>query len=166
MRIVNANAPKIAPMAPRPAARPLLGVARSSVTWGQVFRRYNADGTLGDKTYAAVGKNGRFYSINLSSADVAAADDGEARVKVVGSWDLTVKVGAKSANTNTRRDRVNDESIYKVKGGAKMYANLGKLRDGRFISLNVQSQDYALGGKGAKNVTVTGSYELTYKLAA
>lgn len=172
MRIRNENDVRTAPMAPQPAARPLLGVARSTVTWGQVFRRYNADGTLGDKKYAAVGKNGRFYSINIGNAEVAAADDGDARVKVIGSWKLNMDVGSKAAAIPTTRRHVNTESLFTVKGGKRIYANLGRLRDGKYIALNPASQDYSLApmrgsaDKSNKNVVVVGSYDLSFKLNA
>lgn len=162
-----------APMAPKPAPRVLLGVARQDVTFGQVFRRYNNDGTLGDKKYGAIGKNGRFYSINLVTGEVAAADDGSMRVKVVGSYVTNIKRWAASKTVAGTRARLHDEAVFRVKGGKKLYANLGRLNDGRYIGINTQSADYALaplvaghGDKGNKRVEQVGTFSIDVTLNA
>lgn len=161
-QINNLNAPKAA--APR---KPLLGVAREDVTFGQVFKRYNSSNVLGDKAYGSIGNNGRMYSINLDNGEVAAADDGSARVKVVGSFVVNGTVNPKGSATPNTRGRLATTAMFKVKGGKKMYANLGQLNDGRFISLNPQSHDYVVSktGRSNKSVVQIGTYSIDWKQA-
>lgn len=136
-----------APMAPQPAARPLLGVARSDVTFGQLFRRYDNNGRLGEKLYGSIGNNGRFYSINMGNGEIAAADDGSARVKVVGTFTINASVASKSSAQPSTRGRLTTNDLFRVKGGKKIMANLGRLNDGRYVSLNMASHDYVISAR-------------------
>lgn len=174
-RIFDGARPAPVAYTPTPVRTPVVlpGIARSDVKPGDVFRVYtntSGAGSLGSALYGAVGKNGKLYSMNMSSGEVASTANPETRVKVVGSYKLIQTLDAVRNHRNTVRAGMTTDDLFKVKGGKKLYANLGRLNDGRFIAINVQSRDHAVTKlndwrAGNKNVTKVGTYHVEMKLA-
>lgn len=140
---------------------------RADVGAGLLFRLVKDDGSHGDKTYASIGRNGRFYSINVATGALAATDNGDKRVAVVGSykWDATV-ITDPNKRVRTTRGAVADGDIFVVgrdaadPKGTVAYLAIGKNNAGKFLAVNLTSGDYATTDKASKNVIIIGKGKL------
>lgn len=140
--------------------RAAVGTRRDAVSAGQVFRLVKQDGTLGDKTYGAISRNGKHYSINLVSGELASTRSGDKRVKVVGSFKINQQMLLNGQRRQTTRGQVKDNEMFVVKGGRNVYANLGTTAERKFISLNLGNENHAVTTKAAKRVVVIGTYTI------
>lgn len=140
---------------------------RSEVGAGLLFRHMKRDGSHGEKTYASIGRNGRFYSINVATGALAATDNGDGNVAVVGSykWDVSV-VTDPAKRVRKTRGEVADGEIFVIgrdaadPAGKISYLAIGKNNAGKFLAVNLASGDYATTPKASKPVIVIGSGKL------
>ena len=140
---------------------------RSEVGAGLMFRLVKKDGSHGDHTYASIGRNGRFYSINVSSGALAATDNGDKRVAVVGKykWEATV-ITDPARRTPKNRGDVADGEIFVIgsnpadPAGKISYLAIGRNNAGKFLAVNLASGDYAVTDKANKPVVVIGTGKL------
>lgn len=133
------------------------GIRRDTVKPGQIFQLRKKDGTLGRKLYGALGRNGRLYSLNMESGELAGTGNAAKPVSVVGKFAINT---THCQNRVTSRDKVASGEIFTVKGGDTSYLALGRLKDGRWASVNMKNplnDDYAATSKGSSEVTVIGS---------
>lgn len=145
---------------PKPAdvAIKLLGTARETMKPGDVFQKYVQKNTLGTKVYLALGHNGRMLSLNLKNGEVAFSTKPQGRVKVIGSGSINANLGREVDMT---RANLAVGDVFKLKGGKKRFFNLGRLSDGRYISVNESGTDYAIGRNSAKAVTKVGVWSVS-----
>lgn len=146
-----------------------VAVRRDAVKTGQAFRLKNKDGSLGEKVYGHVGRNGKNYSINLESGEVSSSANDAKQVVVVGKFSLTQHRFASGQEIKTTREGVQDNQVFRAKGGSTLYANMGKLKDGRFASINLsdwRNDNYAVTNVDDRNVEVVGNYSITAEVAS
>lgn len=135
------------------------GIARGTVKPGQLFQLVKKDGSLGRTIYGALGNNGRNYSVNMTSGQLASTAKPQKKVSVVGKFAVGVTY---CGNVATTRGAVTSGDIFKVKGKDTAYLALGRLTDGRWASLNMNdplNEDYAVTSNGKSHVTVIGHAE-------
>jgi hypothetical protein len=136
---------------------------RADVGAGLLFRLIKSGNVQGDKTYASIGRNGRFYSINIATGALAATDNGDKNVAIVGSykWDVTVITDPAKRVNKTRGD-VDDGEVFVIgrnaaePAGTIAYLAIGKNNAGKFLAVNLTSGDYAVTPKANKPVIVIG----------
>jgi hypothetical protein len=134
-------------------------IARNRVRPGQVFSIVKRDGTLGTKKFAAVGSNGKLYSLNLATGELASTKKPSRLVSVVGRF--VVRAAPSYTAKATTRGLVKSGQMFTVKGGSTRYLHLGKTADG-FVAINMASpldDDYTVGRDAAKHVAVVGEAE-------
>jgi hypothetical protein len=148
-------------------------VARDAVKAGTVFVNLTKDGKRMTERYAALGHNGKFFSINLANGALASSSNGRKKVAEVGAFNFRVTLLPEAQQVRKARKDVTDSEAFKVVGRdldeRKTYINLGKLADGRFTSLDLNKpfgEDYATTDEGNKQVVVVGTYEIDAKIAA
>jgi hypothetical protein len=140
---------------------------REDVGAGLMFRLIKKDGSHGEKTYASIGRNGRFYSINVANGALAATDNGDKPVAVVGKykWEATV-ITDPARRVTTTRGAVNDGDIFVIgrdaaePAGKISYLAIGRNNAGKFLAVNLASGDYAVTDKASKPVIVIGKGKL------
>lgn len=140
---------------------------RADVGAGLMFRLIKKDGSHGDKTYASIGRNGRFYSINVANGALAATDNGDKNVAVVGKykWEATV-ITDPARRVTTTRGAVADGDIFVIgrdaaePAGKISYLAIGRNNAGKFLAVNLASGDYAVTEKSNKPVIVIGKGKL------
>lgn len=144
------------------------GLTRADVAVGQVFEVHNRSGARGTKTYAAIGKNGKNFSINLANGMLASTKNGNRPVKPVGSFEYVVNVDPDSTDVR-KRSQVKEGEVFKVKGGTKIYGHAGMATNGertpRFIGVTFDTMDNSTTVDGNKNVVVLGKWSIR-RLAA
>jgi len=138
---------------------------RGRLTPGQLFAKV-IEGKVSTKGYAALGKNGKFYSINLANGELASATKPDAAVAVIGkfTWELS-RVPAGAVRT-CRRDQVKNGELFIVRGGNNLYGHLGRLANGSYKGVNIASGDTTITANGASMVDVVGTYRMNAVLAA
>lgn len=147
-------------------------IRRDAVKPSQVFQKVvdAKTGKLGNKLYGAIGRNGKLFSLDLESGELASTSKGASLVVVVGKFVIQTKDYALADQRRTTREQVATNEVFKVKGGSEKYANMGTLTDGRDASLNLAdpfNDNYAVNnGRDNKNVIVLGTYEVKAQVAA
>jgi len=139
--------------------------SRGRLTPGQLFAKV-IDGKVSTQNYAALGKNGKFYSINLANGELASATNPDAAVAVTGkfTWALT-RVPSGAVRT-CRRDAIKNGELFIVRGGNNLYGHLGRLSDGSYKGVNIASGDTTITANGASMVDVVGFYQMDAVTAA
>jgi uncharacterized protein affecting Mg2+/Co2+ transport len=139
-------------------------VARSAVGAGLLFRLKKKDGSEGDVTYASIGRNGKFYSINIATGALASTENGDKPVTVVGKYKWVTDIVTDSARrVNKTRGDVAVGEMFVVSrdagdlGGKTAYVAIGKNNSGKFLAVNLVSGDYAVTDNARKAVVVIGS---------
>lgn len=146
---------------------------RSTVRPGEIFQY--VDGKSKSKELACIGKNGRFYSVNLETKQLASSAKGDRNVAVIGkfSYALTL-VNPADGVVKLRRD-VKSGEVFKHTGTAKdgtpfveLYTNMGavdKSRNG-FLSMHLNGvMNHAIAEKGDSEVLVLGEAKLVAVIA-
>jgi len=140
---------------------------RSEVGAGLLFRLVKTDGSMGDKTYASIGRNGKFYSINVDTGALASTTNEDKNVAVVGKYKWDVRVATDPAQRVTkRRGDVTHGEVFVVgrdaadPSGTITYLAIGKNNEGKFLAVNLASGDYATTLNASKNVVVIGQGSL------
>lgn len=136
------------------------GLRRSAVKAGQAFRLVKRDGSMGEQTYGAISSNGKFYSINFATGELASSRNGDKTVKVVGSFRIATNMFLNGQRRPTTRGRVKDNELFVVKGKNTVYANLGMTAERKHIALNLGNENHAVTTNSAKNVVVLGTYTI------
>jgi hypothetical protein len=159
-------------------------VTRGQTTAGQVFRTFRRDGTLGRKEYAAIGENGRSYSVNLATRELAGTAKKDRQVQIIGKWQLKTNMSpALRAGANvvelvdgrkfnivrrTTRGDVKGNEVFVALDMTKptnFYAHVGVRKDGKVLSLNPQNGNHAITNKLSRPVAVIGTYSMDVTLS-
>lgn len=141
---------------------------RAQVKPGQVFVVKGRNNTWGNTKYACLDSNGRFYSLKITDdgdMSLAATDNGDSSVKIVGKWKLNATILKNGDRRETIRGQVNDGELFVVKGGKKVYAHVGSLNDGRLFSMVLDSDNHGVTDNTRSKVTVIGSYTIDVNIA-
>lgn len=142
-------------------------VSRRDVKPGQVFRKQLRDGAIGDNVYAALPHNGKNFSINLNTGNIASSVKHDAPCKIVGSYELNISLTPNQLKETTRSE-VKTNEVFRVKGGDTLYLNLGMIDNHkRYISLPVHAKfdnNYAVTENGNSAVVLVGTYNINAKL--
>lgn len=144
----------------RGAAQPTL--PRSQVAFGQVFSVVNNGRTAG-KQYAHLGSNGKMYSVNLATKELASSKNGRSTVKLIGKFVVKTTVGGEKRKT-TRGEVLDGELFTKVTEPGALYLHMGRKASGDYISLNLVTQDIASTDNGRGDVVVVGSGALVAEI--
>ena len=137
-------------------------VRRNQVTTGQVFAKI-IKGDVSRKLYAALGSNGKHYSVNLQTGELASTTKETSQVAVVGTFKAKITRELDRSQYRQRlRNEVRNGELFMVKGDSsnKIYGHLGRLRDGKHMSFNMGSKDVASTQNGRSTVYVIGEYRL------
>ncbi len=141
-----------------------LTLTRKNVKPGQVFVAKDArTGAWGKTKYACLDSNGRYYSLKITEngdMNLAATDNGNTEVKIVGKWALNANILRNGDRKVTTRGQVQDGELFAVKGGKKTYAHVGTLNDGRAFSMVLNSDNHGVTRNMRSKVTVVGSYTI------
>jgi len=136
---------------------------RRMVKSGEIFsvRKDGGSGRTGGKSYAALGTNGKYASVNLDNGAISFTPigRGDKRVKVTGTYNVEATFVADNDKSKAKRSMTVQGDLFTINKGSNIYMHLGKNREGKYVSLNLRSHDYALGGGGG-NVTIIGFAEL------
>lgn len=149
-------------------AAPVL--TRAGVAPGMVFSVKRQDGRLGRK-YASIGKNGRMYSVNIDTGELASSGNGTSNVTLAGKWkfdlDRNFRYGANRIGQRMLRSEVKQGEVFTVDGGAREYAHLGRIsRDKNgWLSVPLDNTDnHAVTKNGDSHVTVVATFKLAVTL--
>lgn len=153
----------------RGAAAPKM--TRGDVKQGLVFTVKRPDGRTGKK-YAAIGANGRMYSVNLDTSELASSGNRNSEVTLIGKWafdvDRTYKHGTNRVGQQMKRSAVRQGEVFSVKGGAKEYAHVGSITRARngWLSVPLRNpENHAVSENGDSTVTVVGTFAIKVELA-
>lgn len=142
---------------------------RGDVKAGQVFALVKKDGTVSKKLYAAVGNNGKLFSVNLDTGALASTADENRKVAVIGKFVVETRYVSRYEQKSVARSQVKSGEIFHAKGKDTPYLSLGTLSDGRWASINMKNpmnDNYAVGNNGDAQVVVIGSGTLAAQVAA
>lgn len=154
----------------RGATAPTL--TRSSVPFGMVFANRKRNGSLGTK-YAALGHNGRIYSFNVDSGELASSPtDAGREVVACGRWEFTPVNRTFALNQNrigmqVRRSEVQPGEVFTVNGKASEYYHVGRIDHDKngWLSVRLGATDHAVTRNGDTNVTIVGTAQVQVTLA-
>lgn len=101
--------------------------------------------------YAAVGQNGKLYSINLTTGEVASTANPNSHIDIVGHYTVGLTLWPAAKHFATTRNQIAPNQLF-ISGkyspppytDKALYMSLGTLDNGQGISLNVGSRDHAL----------------------
>ncbi len=134
---------------------------RHCVKSGEVFSVRKEGGQRGSKSYAALGSNGKYASVNIDTGAISFSPLGRGakRVMVTGTYNVDATFVSGTDHATAKRSALVQGDLFTIDKGSNIYMHLGKNREGKYVSFNLRSHDYALGiGRG--NVTVIGFAEL------
>lgn len=158
-------------------------ITRGQVVAGQVFRTFRRDGSLGRKEYAAIGENGRSYSVNLATRELAGTAKKGRQVQIIGKWQIKTNMSpALRAGANvvaladgrkfnivrrTTRGDVKGNELFVALDTTptSIYAQVGTRKDGKLLSLNQQNGNHAITNKFNRQVAVVGTYSMDVTLS-
>lgn len=129
---------------------------RRDVPVHAVFAVKQRDGRLG-KNYAAIGHNGRNYSVSMQTGEVASTSNDDRRVQLTGSWAFAVTRRPTYRQVERLRSEVKMGEVFKVRGGTDEYVHLGRIRKDRNGWLSVplaRQQNHAIAENGGTHVVV------------
>jgi hypothetical protein len=139
------------------------GTTRADVAVGTVFQVRNRSGAQGTKTYAAIGSNGKNFSIDLANGQLASTKKADRQVKTVGSFHYELTVNPTSQDVR-KRSQVKEGEVFHVKGGTKLYGHAGMATNGeprpRYIGVTFDTMDNSTTTDGNKNVVVLGKFKI------
>lgn len=136
-------------------------VRRDAVAQGQVFGVPNRAGRCGTQ-YAAIGANGRHYSVNLSNGVLASSGNPTKNCKLLGKWKFNV-TKARHLERNTTRSQVRPGEVFVVANGTKEYANMGRITKDHNGWLSIplaNQQNHAYTENGDSKVRVIGIFRM------
>jgi hypothetical protein len=139
---------------------------RDQVPFGLVFAVKDRSGKLGTN-YASIGANGRLYSINLGSRELASSSNPDKTVTLTGTWRMGVTMLPSYRQRKMLRSEVAVGEIFKVEGGTREYAHIGKIaKDKRgWLSVPLDNTDnHAVTKNGDSHVTVIGTFAMNASL--
>jgi hypothetical protein len=157
---------------------------RGQISAGVVFQTFLRNGVLGRKQYAAIGENGRSYSVNIATKELAGTAKKDRQVQIVGKWEMksTLNValragpnvitlpGGVKANVVRRcaRSAVKGNELFVATDTTptSVYAHVGVRKDGKLLSLNTSNGNHAITNKLSREVAVVGTYQMDVQLAS
>ena len=129
---------------------------RGEVHQGMVFQIKG-----GTKAYAAIGVNGRAYSLNLATGELASSNTRTSTAVILGKWafdlDRTYRPGVGRC---CQRSEVKVGEIFVPKGKTEEYVHLGrtsKAQDGWLSIPLARQHNHAVSRNGHTMVTVVGN---------
>lgn len=128
-------------------------VTRNDAGAGVVFT-----GKDGGAVYASLGRNGRGYSVNLTSGELASTGSLGREVTVVGAFAWDIELTPEVDGAKTRRAEVEGGDVFRGPSG-RLYVHIGDTSDGRLISAILDgSGNHAVKSAGTtQRTTVVGS---------
>lgn len=139
------------------------GFTRADVKVGQVFRVRNRSGARGTETYAAIGRNGKHFSVNLRTGALASTKRGDRPVTLVGTFKYNTMISP-TATRETTRGQVREGEVFRVKGGTRLYGHIGMATEGertpRAIGVTFDTLDNSTTADMNKKVIVCGKWEI------
>lgn len=131
---------------------------RGDVKQGQVFAVVGREGKYGTD-YASIGANGRFYSVNLKTGEVASTSNSDSTVGLTGKWEFEInEAPAPSVTRECRRSEVRAGEVFKVKGQSEqLYFHLGTISRAMngFLSVPLaRTENHAVTRNGNSRVQV------------
>lgn len=147
-------------------------VSREDVKPGQVFSLRRKDGKMG-MNYAHIGMNGRLYSINVRTGELASSRNSGKEVVLTGTFKYTLsKVAAPGVVRECRRSEVKSGEYFTpmIDGEAsgKVYLHLGRVQLARegFLSVPLDNtENHAIGKNANGRVSVLGTFVLDTTLS-
>lgn len=143
-------------------------LTRADVQPGQLFA-YLMKGKPG-KNYASVGSNGRMYSINVATGELASAGNRDREVVLTGTWQFSVnKKPSPSVVRECRRSEVRSGEVFHIRGKDTLYAHIGGIsRDHQgWLSVPLaRTENHAVAKKGSGHASVVATFVLDYVLSA
>lgn len=144
-------------------------MTRGDVQPGQVFAiRDRRTGKLGTN-YASIGSNGRAYSVNLKTGEVASADNMDKPVEITGKWEFHINdKPTPSVARECRRSEVKQGEVFHVNGKKELYAHFGSITRALngFLSVPLsRTENHAVTRNGNSRVKVVASYKMQVELA-
>lgn len=142
---------------------------RDAVKQGLVFAVKQRGDRLG-QNYASVGANGRMYSVNVNSKELASSGNPSKSITITGSWTFKVDRTHRRGVTGRkcRRSEVRAGEIFMVEGGRKEYIHLGRITKDKtgFLSIPLANQEnHAVTRNGDSNVEVVATAAMEVRLA-
>lgn len=143
---------------------------RGDVSQGLVFAYKKRDGRFG-KQYAAVGNNGRSYSVTLANGTLASTSNRDSMATIQGKWKFDVNreyVRGTRVGATMRRSEVKPGEVFVVTGKTEEYAHLGNIDKDHNGWLSVplaRQHNHAVAKNGESTVTVVATYKLSVTLA-
>lgn len=130
----------------------------------------------GKKKCAALGMNGRAYSVNLDTHELASSANDDAQVTLVGTWDFDVNrqyVRDSRIGQEMNRSDVAPGEMFQLVRGHEEYLHIGRVNKSRNGWLSIpfaRQQNHAIAdaghGDGTTRVVVTGTFQIKATLAA
>jgi hypothetical protein len=137
---------------------------RGDVRQGMVFQVKG-----GEKRYAAIGVNGRAYSLNLNTGEMASSNNHNSTAIIIGKWafdlDRTYRPGV---GRQCQRSEVTTGEVFTVKGGQDEYVHLGrtsKAQDGWLSIPLARQHNHAVTRRGDSMVTVVANAKVKATLS-
>lgn len=135
-------------------------LTRGNVAQGMIFSVVN-----GKNNYAAIGHNGRMYSLNLATGELASSANENSQVTLRGKWvfnvDRNFRYGVNRVGQLTTRSDVRPGEVFRVKDGADDYAHMGRINRDKNGWLSVplaRPTNHAVTTKGDSHVTIVGTF--------
>jgi hypothetical protein len=131
---------------------------RSAVAFGQTFSYIDKKGSPKADILLAVGASDRLYAIKASNGELAGTDldKGHRAVVINGAFEVKIKPFKDNGSRQDFRARLQPGDVYRVQRIGAKYLHLGELVNGRYLALNLDSDDYATTTQHDKEVTVVG----------
>ena len=137
-------------------------VSRENVPTFGVFAIKNRDGRLGQE-YAHIGCNGRAYSVNLETRDLASSENYDKNCVLTGKWEFNTNLVPEHRQTRMTRSQVRPGDVFVVDGKTTRYAAIGSVNKDRDGWLSVpmdRPHNHAIAENGDSRVTVVGSFSM------
>ena len=133
---------------------------RGDAGFGQVFafKSKKSNVNLREGRYMSLGQSDKLYSINALTGELSSTPlSGRNRpISIVGSFTVTVKPLKNGEVQSSFRGKLVPGDTFRIKRGGAEYVHVGELDDGRFMALNLDTQDYATTSKSDKQVILHG----------
>lgn len=143
---------------------PLAKTTRGSLPFGVVFSHVDNTGSPKTTRFANLGKGTKLFSVNLTNGELSSSpvSKEDTEVIVTGQFDVVATIARDYATTTRGALAVGD--VFSAKAMGSEYVHMGTLSDGRFLALNLDSQDYAIApaDKGSKSVVKIGTSRIEW----
>lgn len=143
-------------------------VTRGDISAGEVFVSA-LKGKRGTKRYASIGKNGKYFSVNVDTGELSSRESGRGKVFRVGSFKYDISLEPKGGKTTTR-GKVKTSQVFRVrtangKWGDELYAHVGDYNDGGMLSIHLNGKrNHAVSHNTGSSVMLVGSFTINAEI--